>query len=149
MTLGSQHFSHPHAAYQACCCCCCCCNYQISPGVPTALRFMPGLLDAVKGTVKREAAQLLNKIYYVSQKVRGQLLMSCCAGLLHAAVTMACQSHHNLPSLQCTSAHTDIQLEFRSPLPFSITLHHMCGPPSITVVPLTQSSILFCLHFAM
>lgn len=31
---------------------------------------MPGLLDAVKGAVKREAAQLLDKVYYVAQKVR-------------------------------------------------------------------------------
>lgn len=41
-------------------------------GVPTALRFMPGMLDAVKGAVKREAAQLLDKVYYVAQKVSAE-----------------------------------------------------------------------------
>ncbi|KAF8058339.1 hypothetical protein HT031_005656 [Scenedesmus sp. PABB004] len=39
-------------------------------GVPPALRFMPGLLDAVTGAVSREAAQLLDKIQYVAAKVR-------------------------------------------------------------------------------
>jgi len=44
--------------------CCCVCA-----GVPTALRFMPGLLDAVKGAVAREAAQLLDKLAFVASKV--------------------------------------------------------------------------------
>jgi hypothetical protein len=39
-------------------------------GVPSGLRYMPGLLDAVKGAVQREAAQLFDKMQYVASKVR-------------------------------------------------------------------------------
>jgi hypothetical protein len=43
----------------------------LSPaGVPSALRFMPGLLDAVKSAVSREAAQLFDKLMFVADKVR-------------------------------------------------------------------------------
>jgi hypothetical protein len=42
-------------------------------GVPTALRFMPGLLDAVKSAVAREASQLFDKLAFVAGKVRGVL----------------------------------------------------------------------------
>lgn len=38
-------------------------------GVPTALRYMPGLLDAVKAAVSREAAQLFDKLAFVANKV--------------------------------------------------------------------------------
>lgn len=37
--------------------------------MPHALRFMPGLLDAVKSAVAREAAQLFDKLSYVANKV--------------------------------------------------------------------------------
>lgn len=55
-------------------------------GVPTALRFMPGLLDAVKSAVGREAGQLLDKLAYVAYKV------FVCAGgwCRHTAVDMGC-----------------------------------------------------------
>ncbi|KAF6261798.1 hypothetical protein COO60DRAFT_723196 [Scenedesmus sp. NREL 46B-D3] len=39
-------------------------------GVPSGLRFMPGLMEAVKGAVRREVAQLLDKVHYVASKVR-------------------------------------------------------------------------------
>jgi hypothetical protein len=39
-------------------------------GFPSALRFMPGLLDAVKSAVSREAAQLFDKLTFVAGKVR-------------------------------------------------------------------------------
>ncbi|KAF8068318.1 TPP1 [Scenedesmus sp. PABB004] len=39
-------------------------------GVPPALRYMPGLLDAVRGAAGREAGQLLDKVQYVAAKVR-------------------------------------------------------------------------------
>jgi hypothetical protein len=44
----------------------------VSAGVPSGLRFMPGLMEAVKGAVRREAAQLLDKVHYVASKVRGE-----------------------------------------------------------------------------
>lgn len=46
----------------------------LSPaGVPSALRFMPGLLDAVKSAVLREAAQLFDKLIFVAGKVSSHL----------------------------------------------------------------------------
>lgn len=47
----------------------------IFAGVPTALRFMPGLLDAVKAAVGREANQLFDKLAFVASKV-GSVLLS-------------------------------------------------------------------------
>lgn len=38
-------------------------------GVPSGLRFWPGLMDAVKGAVGREAEQLFDKLAYVADKV--------------------------------------------------------------------------------
>ena len=49
------------------CLCVCVC---VSPaGVPSGLRFMPGSMEAVKGAVRREVAQLLDKVHYVASKV--------------------------------------------------------------------------------
>ncbi len=47
---------------------------------------MPGLLDAVKAAVKREAAQLLDKVLYVTQKV------STCTTACHGIVQQLLQS---------------------------------------------------------
>eukprot|EP00775_Hariotina_reticulata_P004649 gene4649-4902_t len=45
-------------------------NFEMWPkGVPSSFRFMPGVLDAVKGAVEREAAQLFDKMQYVASKV--------------------------------------------------------------------------------
>lgn len=59
-------------------------------GVPTALRFMPGLLDSVKAAVKREAAQLLDKVYYVAQKVSTGTVMFCDVCVILLLLVIAC-----------------------------------------------------------
>eukprot|EP00883_Tetradesmus_obliquus_P007001 jgi/Sobl393_1/17573/SZX71393.1 len=44
-------------------------SFEMWPkGVPSGLRFMPGLMEAVKGAVRREAGQLLDKVAYVASK---------------------------------------------------------------------------------
>lgn len=58
-------------------------------GVPTALRFMPGLLDAVKGAVAREAAQLLDKLAFVASKVRPGMCLLAAAREASAEVEAA------------------------------------------------------------
>ncbi|GBF93872.1 hypothetical protein Rsub_06871 [Raphidocelis subcapitata] len=54
-------------------------------GVPTALRRIPGLMDAVRGTVGRESTALLDKLAFVASKVshpggcvRTALRLACC-----------------------------------------------------------------------
>lgn len=71
--MQSQSLTAPHTTEF----CAGCCPSVYPAGVPHALRFMPGLLDAVKGAVAREAAQLFDKLAYVANKV-GILQSGCC-----------------------------------------------------------------------
>lgn len=66
-------------------CTACCCA-----GVPSGLRFMPGLLDAVRAAVAREAGQLFDKIRYVTEKVRA---VRACALQVPAARQQKRQQH--------------------------------------------------------
>jgi hypothetical protein len=84
-------------------------------GVPHALRFMPGLLDAVKSAVAREAAQLFDKLDFVAKKVRGggdlregaMQAGACCAEQVrtpYTAISNGCRQRVTLTIVVCLLA---------------------------------------------